>query len=107
MRYILERRVRPEPVKYLLLVQDGVQQVEVVGQLVRQARVDDLQDHPEHFFEHVHVLYLKIESSNTRMNDRETALKQVASFVQMDSNRDVQIFLARLRPDWGYWSSYA
>lgn len=55
---VLEGWVRPELLKQLPLVQQCVHQVWVVMQRVAQARVDDLQHHADHLFNHIQVLGL-------------------------------------------------
>ena len=48
----------PELLKQIPLVQQRVHQVRVVVEGIRQAGVDDLQHHADHFLDHVQVLLL-------------------------------------------------
>ena len=55
---VLERGVCPEHGERLALVQQRVHEVGVVVEARRQTRVDDLEDHSDHFLQHRKVLHL-------------------------------------------------
>ena len=56
----------------LPLVQQRVHQVRVVGQLRRQTRVDDLQQHLHHVLQHSHVLIAAPHSVKRRTPNDDT-----------------------------------